>query len=117
MADRVDAGPAESTEAAAQAAASAPSVDSASTSARVRSRLARIGRGSSANPVLDPLLRIFREGHPKGDAEAIVRAYGVAEQMHEGQLRKSGEPDNKHPLAVATNLAELGMPAQVLIAA
>ena len=83
----------------------------------MRSRLARIGRGSSANPVLDPLLRIYREGHPKSDAEAIVRAYGVAEQMHEGQLRKSGDPYITHPLAVATILAELGMPAPVLIAA
>ncbi|HJR89782.1 MAG TPA: bifunctional (p)ppGpp synthetase/guanosine-3',5'-bis(diphosphate) 3'-pyrophosphohydrolase [Aeromicrobium sp.] len=83
----------------------------------MRSRLARIGRGSSANPVLDPLLRIYREGHAKGDVEAIVRAYGVAEQMHEGQLRKSGDPYITHPLAVATILAELGMPAPVLIAA
>ncbi|HUS21244.1 MAG TPA: bifunctional (p)ppGpp synthetase/guanosine-3',5'-bis(diphosphate) 3'-pyrophosphohydrolase [Aeromicrobium sp.] len=116
MADRVDVGPAESTEAPAQAEG-APSGDSAPASARVRSRLARIGRGSSANPVLDPLLRIFREGHPKSDAEAIARAYSVAEQMHEGQLRKSGDPYITHPLAVATILAELGMPAPVLIAA
>ncbi|MFL6090599.1 MAG: HD domain-containing protein, partial [Aeromicrobium sp.] len=98
-------------------AGGAASVDSAPASARVRSRLARIGRGSSANPVLDPLLRTYREGHPKGDADLIVKAYGVAEQMHEGQLRKSGDPYITHPLAVATILAELGMPAPVLIAA
>ena len=95
----------------------AASVDSAPASARVRSRLARIGRGSSANPVLDPLLRTFRENHPKGDSDVIVRAYGVAEQMHDGQLRKSGDPYITHPLAVATILAELGMTAPVLIAA
>ena len=44
MADRVEVGAAESADAKA---------DSAPASARVRSRLARIGRGSSANPVLD----------------------------------------------------------------
>jgi guanosine-3',5'-bis(diphosphate) 3'-pyrophosphohydrolase len=116
MADRVEVGPAESTESTPRPG-NTPAVDSAPASARVRSRLARIGRGSSANPVLDPLLRIYRQSHPKGDAEAIGRAYAVAEQMHEGQLRKSGDPYITHPLAVATILAELGMPAPVLIAA
>lgn len=116
MTERVDVGSSESTDGPARANAAA-GVDSAPASARVRSRLARIGRSSSANPVLDPLLRIYRASHPRGDAEAIVRAYAVAEQMHEGQLRRSGDPYITHPLAVATILAELGMTAPVLIAA
>ncbi|HUQ00475.1 MAG TPA: bifunctional (p)ppGpp synthetase/guanosine-3',5'-bis(diphosphate) 3'-pyrophosphohydrolase [Aeromicrobium sp.] len=116
MTERVELGSTEPTEGPARSGATS-SVDSAPASARVRSRLARIGRGSSGNPVLDPLLGIYRESHPKGDAEAIVRAYAVAEQMHEGQLRKSGDPYITHPLAVATILAELGMPAAVLISA
>ena len=115
MAERVDVGPAESMDVPQRVGG--PNVDSAPASARVRSRLARIGRGSSANPVLDPLLRIYRASHPRGDADAITRAYAVAEQMHEGQLRRSGDPYITHPLAVATILAELGMPAPVLIAA
>ncbi len=91
---------------------------SAPTSARVRSRLARIGsRSSSANPVLDPLLRIYRGTHPKGDVAAIQKAYEVAERMHEGQTRKSGDPYITHPLAVTTILAELGMTAPTLCAA
>lgn len=91
---------------------------SAPTSARVRSRLARIGsRSSSANPVLDPLLRIYRGTHPKGDVAAIQKAYDVAERMHEGQTRKSGDPYITHPLAVTTILAELGMTAPTLCAA
>jgi guanosine-3',5'-bis(diphosphate) 3'-pyrophosphohydrolase len=116
MTERVDVGSSESTDGPSRASGPA-GVDSAPASARVRSRLARIGRGSSANPVLDPLLRIYRASHPRGDAEAITRAYAVAEQMHEGQLRRSGDPYITHPLAVATILAELGMTAPVLIAA
>jgi GTP pyrophosphokinase len=105
MAERIEVSPAEST------------ADSAPVPARVRNRLARMGRGSSANAVLDPLLRTYRESHPRGDTDVISRAYAVAEQMHEGQSRKSGDPYITHPLAVATILAELGMPAPVLCAA
>jgi GTP pyrophosphokinase len=91
---------------------------SAPASARVRNRLARIGsRSSSANPVLDPLLRIYRATHPKGDVASIQKAYEVAERMHEGQTRKSGDPYITHPLAVTTILAELGMTAPTLCAA
>lgn len=91
---------------------------SASASVRVRSRLARIGgRSSSANPVLDPLITIYRATHPKADVDVIQKAYDIAERMHEGQTRKSGDPYITHPLAVATILAELGMTAPTLCAA
>ncbi|HZK36848.1 MAG TPA: HD domain-containing protein, partial [Aeromicrobium sp.] len=83
----------------------------------MRSRLARIGAKPSANPVLDPLIRIFRTTHPKADISAIQRAYDIAERMHEGQKRKSGDPYITHPLAVATILAELGMTVPTLCAA
>ena len=39
--------------------------------------------------------------NPKYDIELIGRAYDVAEEMHRGQLRKSGEPYLIHPMAVA----------------
>ncbi|WP_412903793.1 RelA/SpoT family protein [Aeromicrobium sp. 179-A 4D2 NHS] len=92
--------------------------DSARASARVRSRLARIGGKTAAgNPVLDPLLKIYRDTHPKGDIASIQKAYQVAAAMHEGQKRKSGDPYITHPLAVATILAELGMTAPTLCAA
>lgn len=94
------------------------SQDSARGSARVRSRLSRIGgKSSSANPVLDPLLKVYRGTHPKGDVASIQKAYLVAARMHEGQKRKSGDPYITHPLAVATILAELGMTAPTLCAA
>ncbi|MFS0885562.1 bifunctional (p)ppGpp synthetase/guanosine-3',5'-bis(diphosphate) 3'-pyrophosphohydrolase [Aeromicrobium sp. 179-A 4D2 NHS] len=84
----------------------------------MRSRLARIGGKTAAgNPVLDPLLKIYRDTHPKGDIASIQKAYQVAAAMHEGQKRKSGDPYITHPLAVATILAELGMTAPTLCAA
>ena len=47
----------------------------------------------------------------------LRRAYAIAENMHRGQLRKSGEPYITHPLAVAQILAELGMDTTTLVAA
>jgi len=87
------------------------------TSSRVRARFARFGGRTAANPVLEPLLRSVRTTHPKADLSIIERAYAVAEQAHEGQMRKSGDPFITHPLAVATILAELGMTPDTLAAA
>ena len=67
--------------------------------------------------MLDPLLTIVRQSHPKADLSIIERAYDVAEQKHQGQRRKSGDPYITHPVAVATILAELGMTTQTLVAA
>jgi GTP pyrophosphokinase len=91
----------------------------ASSSSRVRARLARFGgpRGPQTNPVLEPLLQTVRATHPRSDVSIIERAYDVAEQAHRGQLRKSGDAYITHPLAVATILAELGMTPATLAAA
>ena len=56
------------------------------------------------------------EVNPKYDIELIGRAYDVAAKMHEGQLRKSGEPYLIHPIAVVKILAELGMDEDTLVA-
>src|SRR6476660_1567630 len=91
---------------------------SASSSSRVRARLARFGsRGAPTNPVLEPLLQTVRATHPKADLTVIERAYVVAEEAHRGQKRKSGDAYITHPLAVATILAELGMTPATLAAA
>ena len=99
-------------------AASTPSAP-ASSSARVRARLARFGgaRSGTGNPVLEPLLQTVRATHPRADLGIIERAYEVAERAHRGQLRKSGDAYITHPLAVATILAELGMTPATLAAA
>ncbi len=86
---------------------------------RVRARLARLtaAKASGIPPVLEPLTRTVRAAHPKADLRVIVRAYEVAEQLHEGQRRRSGDPYITHPLAVTTILAELGMDTTTLVAA
>jgi hypothetical protein len=47
----------------------------------------------------------------------VVRAYRYAERMHDGQRRKSGEDYVTHPVAVATELAHLGLGTATLVAA
>ncbi len=49
--------------------------------------------------------------------QKVRRAYFFAEQAHDGQKRKSGEPYVTHPLAVANVLANMHMDYQSLIAA
>src|SRR6478735_10778741 len=101
-----------------EVAAQTPSTP-ASSSARVRARLARFGgaRATTVNPVLEPLLQTVRATHPRADLAIIERAYEVAEKAHRGQLRKSGDAYITHPLAVTTILAELGMTPATLAAA
>ncbi len=84
---------------------------------RMRARLARIGtKGTSNNPVLEPLFRAVRTNHPKADLALLERAYLTAERLHEGQMRKSGDPYITHPLAVTTILADIGMTESTLVA-
>ena len=45
----------------------------------------------------------------KYDTELIGKAFDTAQRLHEGQLRKSGEPYFIHPINVAYILAEMGM--------
>ena len=57
------------------------------------------------------------EGYnPNYNMELIGRAYDVAEEMHQGQIRKSGEPYLTHPMAVAEILADLGMDEETIAA-
>ncbi len=46
----------------------------------------------------------------------VRRAYTFAEQAHEGQYRKSGEPYVTHPLAAANILADMHMDHQCIMA-
>ncbi|MGH9264730.1 MAG: RelA/SpoT family protein [Acidimicrobiales bacterium] len=63
------------------------------------------------------LVHIYRSRHPKADTSLVTRAYNVAAEAHEGQVRRSGDPYIVHPLAVATILAELGLDDITLAAA
>lgn len=82
------------------------------------SRWARRGMArTQVSPILEPLLVTVRAADPKADTSLLERAYAVAERAHDGQTRKSGDPYITHPVAVATILAELGMPTSTLAAA
>ena len=49
--------------------------------------------------------------------DQVRRAYFYAEQAHDGQIRRSGEPYVTHPLAVANILSSIHMDHQSLMAA
>ena len=77
----------------------------------------RLTRARAASDPLFWLIRTHRSIHPDADVKAIRHAYDVAERLHRGQMRKSGEPYITHPLAVAEILANLGMDSTTLVAA
>lgn len=51
------------------------------------------------------------------DIEVIEKAYRLAEKMHEGQYRKTGEAYVEHPVAVAAIVIELGLDTTSVAAA
>jgi len=53
--------------------------------------------------------------NPNYDLELIGRAFETGRTLHDGQLRKSGEPYFIHPVAVAKILAELGMDDETIV--
>jgi guanosine-3',5'-bis(diphosphate) 3'-pyrophosphohydrolase len=66
---------------------------------------------------LDELLLEVAAHHPEADTDAIRRAYAFAEERHQGQQRRSGEPFVTHPLGVARICASLGMDGPSIVAA
>ncbi len=54
---------------------------------------------------------------PNADLNAIEKAYLFSERMHEGQIRRSGEPYISHPLNVAGILADLHLDIDSIITA
>jgi RelA/SpoT family (p)ppGpp synthetase len=53
----------------------------------------------------------------KDQVNSVRRAYFYAQQAHDGQFRRSGDPYVTHPLAVASILSEMHMDHQSLMAA
>jgi GTP pyrophosphokinase len=56
---------------------------------------------------LNDILEEVSRYNPAADFEAIKKAYVYSAKVHEGQIRKTGEPYVTHPLEVAQILAEL----------
>ena len=64
----------------------------------------------------EDLLEQIREYNPNFNEGRIRQAYDMAEKLHEGQRRDSGEPYIIHPLAVASILASLHMDDTTIMA-
>lgn len=65
---------------------------------------------------MNEFLDYLRSLNQNYDLKLIEKAYMTAEKMHEGQLRKSGEPYIIHPKETAKILAELGMDDNTIVA-
>ena len=53
--------------------------------------------------------------HPTAPLHIIEKAYLFSEKMHEGQMRRSGEPYISHPLNVASILADLQLDIDTIV--
>ncbi len=77
---------------------------------RIGTRLAAPSRGTLGCPTLlrlNDILDRVATYHPDPDLDLIKKAYVYSAKVHQGQLRKSGEPYLVHPLEVAGILAEM----------
>ncbi|MCB1665853.1 MAG: RelA/SpoT family protein, partial [Pseudomonadales bacterium] len=66
---------------------------------------------------IDSLATNLSEYLESDQINLVRRAYYYAEQAHDGQFRRSGDPYVTHPLAVAGILSEMHMDPQSLVAA
>ena len=66
---------------------------------------------------IEPLLGIISKTGRSYDVEKIKYAFSYAKDMHEGQLRLSGEPYIMHPVSVAEIVAGLGLDTDSICAA
>ena len=75
-----------------------------------------VGDYQNPDELYDELISKLRKYHPSDDISMIDKAYGIAQDAHEGQRRKSGEPYIVHPLCVAIILADLEMDKETIAA-
>ncbi len=71
---------------------------------------------TSPEDLFDELIAEIKKYHPSADTTLVEKAYKVAYDAHEGQVRKSGEPYIIHPLCVARILAELELDKETIAA-
>ncbi|MGA9525493.1 MAG: bifunctional (p)ppGpp synthetase/guanosine-3',5'-bis(diphosphate) 3'-pyrophosphohydrolase [Myxococcaceae bacterium] len=65
---------------------------------------------------LNDILQRVSAYHPDPDLDIIKKAYVYSAKVHQGQVRKSGEPYLVHPLEVAGILAELKLDEASIVA-
>lgn len=66
---------------------------------------------------LTDILGKVQSYHPEADTDLINKAYVYSARMHEGQLRKSGDPYFIHPVSVADIIADMRLDAVSVCAA
>ena len=64
------------------------------------------------NDIIDAMI----QRHPQEDVDLLYKAYVYSAKVHQGQIRKSGEAYLTHPIAVAHQLALMGMDSQTIAA-
>ena len=65
---------------------------------------------------LNDILEKVSGYHPEADLDLIKKAYVYSAKVHQGQIRKSGEPYLIHPLEVAGILADLKLDEASIVA-
>ncbi|MFU8806843.1 MAG: HD domain-containing protein, partial [Bradymonadaceae bacterium] len=65
---------------------------------------------------LNSIVKKVRGYHPDPDIDKLRAAFEFANEMHEGQVRKSGEPYMTHPLEVMDIIADLRLDVASLVA-
>lgn len=73
-------------------------------------------KSATAAIPLEKLLEQLPENYSSAERELVMKAYAIAEEAHREQKRHSGEPYINHCIAVASILAELKVPAEVIAA-
>ena len=89
-------------------------------SARVASNnelLRKVATAMTEKSTIDSVIAALLEHHPHSDIARVRRAYDVAKDAHQGQMRKSGEEYITHPVAVTQIIAELGLNETTVVAA
>lgn len=71
---------------------------------------------TSPEQLYQELIASVHKYHPSADTTLIEKAYQVAHEAHQGQVRKSGEPYIIHPLCVAIILADLELDKESIAA-
>ncbi len=66
---------------------------------------------------LTDIVEKVKSYHPAADVDLINKAYVYSARMHEGQLRKSGDPYFIHPVSVAHIIADMRLDAASICAA
>ena len=73
-------------------------------------------KSKTTDMVFEKLVEQLPENYNLADRELIQRAYSFAEEAHRGQKRAAGEPYITHCVAVASILADLRVPPEVVAA-